>query len=252
MFRSFIYLDTDKLYTYKRQIEGVNTPKVKSVKHTKNKGIDAKIASVSVQAQNQISTEAEIETDTYFDYDRFENELSKYEGEDYFDFVLNSDYTLRTLPAMKIIRIENSFEIPNGFDIVNAIERFKPLVLGRIEAENVQEQEAVKSLLINSSADIPIIIETDEITISSKLNMKFLNEDYTALEDYENQDVFMLCRVVGISPKESVEIFNPLKDFIKLPRAIRRTMNSNGDEIGLMPICISGPVLKVEIIAIYK
>lgn len=26
MFRSFIYLDKDKLYTYKRQISGQNTP----------------------------------------------------------------------------------------------------------------------------------------------------------------------------------------------------------------------------------
>ena len=252
MFRNFIYLDTDKLYTYKRQIEGANNPNIKAVKKTKNRGVEAQLAAISVQAQDEISTEAEVEKDTSFEYDRFENALSNYEGEDYFDFVLNSDYTYLTLPAMKIVRIESPFSIPADFDMVNLIEQFKPYLLGQIDAKSVQEKEAIRSLISNTSADIPIIIETDEITISSKLNMKYLIEEYTDLEDYESQDVFMLCRVVGISHKESVEIFNPLKDFIKLPRAVRRNMDSKGTEIGLNPIIIPGPVLKLDIIAIYK
>ena len=42
-----------------------------------------------------------------------------------------------------------------------------------------------------------------------------------------------------------------LKDFIKFPRAIRRQVNI--EEIhGFEDIYINGPVLKVEIIAIYK
>ena len=66
------------------------------------------------------------------------------------------------------------------------------------------------------------------------------------------QDVFMLCKVVGISKKECVEIFDPLKDFIRLPRVMRRQMEGNPNTSGLEKIKIQGPVLKVEIIAIYK
>ena len=71
------------------------------------------------------------------------------------------------------------------------------------------------------------------------------------LEDYADQDVYVLCKVVGIARKDSVEIFDPLKDFIKLPRAMRRQM-SDGNNGGLERIIVDGPVLKVEIIAIYK
>lgn len=60
----------------------------------------------------------------------------------------------------------------------------------------------------------------------------------------------MLCKVVGEMQKSQFEIFNPLKDFIKLPRAARRSMDSNSGEVE--PIIINGPVLKVEVIAIYK
>lgn len=60
----------------------------------------------------------------------------------------------------------------------------------------------------------------------------------------------MLCKVVGKMQKSQFEIFNPLKDFIKLPRAARRSMDSNSGEVE--PIIINGPVLKVEVIAIYK
>lgn len=52
--------------------------------------------------------------------------------------------------------------------------------------------------------------------------------------------------------KEFVEIFDPLKDFIRLPRAMRRQMINDGNSFGLDKISVEGPVLKVEVIAIYK
>ena len=71
------------------------------------------------------------------------------------------------------------------------------------------------------------------------------------LEEYTEQDVFTLCKVIGVMNKEKVEVFNPLKDFIKLPRAVRRGMDEDSKK-GLESICVDGPVLKVEVIAIYK
>ena len=38
MFRSFIYLDEDKLYTYKRQIDGKNDVQPKAVSQKKTAG----------------------------------------------------------------------------------------------------------------------------------------------------------------------------------------------------------------------
>ena len=62
----------------------------------------------------------------------------------------------------------------------------------------------------------------------------------------------MLCKVVGVMRKDSVEIFDPLKDFIKLPRTMRRQMTADGISIGIDKIAVEGSVLKVEVIAIYK
>ena len=41
MFRSFIYLDEDKLYTYKRQIDGKNDVQPKAVSQKKTAGFSA-------------------------------------------------------------------------------------------------------------------------------------------------------------------------------------------------------------------
>lgn len=252
MFRSFIYLDVDKLYTYKRQIDGKNAATPKTVTQKKTRGFSAAAKVFELNGETETSIDGEFEKDVSFDYDLFELDLSRLDGEDYFDCVLNSDYDLTTIPAMKLVRICSGFEIPESFDAVNLINRFTPLLMGHIETKSAGEQEALEEILGKASADIPFVIEYDDITISGKLNAKYLLEEYASLEDYIDQDVYLLCKVVGMVRKDSVEIFDPMKDFIRLPRAVRRQMTADGKSIGLDKISMEGPVLKVEVIAIYK
>ena len=252
MFRSFIYLDEDKFYTYKRQIDGHNTPQLKSISKKKTAGFTAGLNGFGVNGAAETSVNGEFEKDVSFDYDHFELDISGLDGEDYFECVLNDEYDLTTIPAMKLLRICSSFEIPEAFDAVNLIDQFRPMLMGQIETKSAGEQEALQGVLGKASADIPFVIELDDITISGKLNTKYLCEDYSSLEDYADQDVYMLCKVVGIVRKDKVEIFDPLKDFIRLPRAMRRQMTTNGNSVGLDTITVEGPVLKVEVIAIYK
>lgn len=252
MFRSFIYLDEDKLYTYKRQIGGANPAKLKAVTQKRTVGFNAALSGVGVNGATETNVSGEFEKDVSFDYDRFELALEALEGEDYFDCVLNTDYDLTTVPAMKIVRIYNGFEIPEEFDAVNLIAEFKPILMGQIETKSTGEQEALESFLGKASADIPIIVDCGDITVSSKLNAKHLSEEYSTLEDYADQDVYILCKVVGVVRKSEVEIFDPLKDFIRLPRSMRRQMTNCGNSVGLDKISVEGPVMKVEVIAIYK
>lgn len=252
MFRSFIYLDEDKLYTYKRQIDGSNSAQFKSITQKKAIEFSAALSKVGVNGATETNISGDFEKDASFDYDQFELDLGRLEGEDYFDCVLNSDYDLTTVPAMKLIRICNNFEIPEAFDAVNLIDQFMPMLMGQIEAKSSGEQEAMESFLGGASADIPFIVELDDVTISGKLNAKHLCEAYATLEDYTDQDVYMLCKVVGMVRKDIVEIFDPLKDFIRLPRTMRRQMTADGNTIGLDKISVEGPVLKIEVIAIYK
>lgn len=251
MFRSFIYLNDDKLYTYKRQIDGCNAIQPRTITKKNAKDFTAGVRGFGFRGAVETDINGEIEKDVSFDYDRFELELNKLEGEDYFDFVMNPDYDFTTIPAMKILRVCSAFSIPEEFDMVNLMDRFMPAFMGEIQTNSASEQEAMENILGKASADIPIVIDADDITISGKLNAKYLREEYSSLEDYADQDVYVLCKVVGIARKDSVEIFDPLKDFIKLPRAMRRQM-SDGNNGGLERIIVDGPVLKVEIIAIYK
>lgn len=251
MFRNFIYLDTDKMYTYIRQIEKQNRPQMKRVSRKDKKSIGAEVSALSLQADNELTMEGEITQDQSFDYDRFEYALEELEGDDFFNFVLHDEYDYTTLPQMKLIRIQNTFEIPEGFDTVELIHKFKSYVVNSIDIDAAQKQ-LVTDLLENSSADIPIIMENDDITIASKLKAQFLHCESNDLEEYAEQEVFMLCRVIGVVDKDSVEIYNPLKDYIKLSRAIRRSLPNDGKDMGLDSIVIPGPVLKVDIIAIYN
>lgn len=125
-----------------------------------------------------------------------------------------------------------------------------PLITSQIETSSDNERELIEAFLGKASADIPIVMEDEELTIASKLSMGSLEEEYAELEEYNEQEVYILCKVVGIIQKDKVEIFNPLKDFIKLPRAVRRGMDSSSQ--GMEPILVDGPVLKVEVLAMYK
>lgn len=254
MFRSFIYLDQDKLYAYKSIIDGKLSPQLKEMKKTKkvSAGFDAYGAGIGVSSEGTITGEFTKNPD--YDYNEFEESLDKIEGEDYFDFIMNSDvYDLTSVPSMKLIRINSTFSIPEQFDLVNLIDLFKPMLMGKIETKTSNEQEALNNFIGNASADIPVVLEFDDVIIAGKLNAKSLSEDYTSLEEYSDQEVTFLCKVVGVSRCANVEIFNPLKDFIRLNRTLRRSMeNSPSNNIGLEPIIVEGPVLKVEIIAIYK
>lgn len=250
MFRSFIYLDTDKMYTYKRQIDGSRT-QTTAMNQKHSAGLAATIKNVSLNASTETNVTREIINDISIDYDHFEIDLTAMDGSDYFDCVV-SDYDMLTIPAMKIIRLCNGFTIPEAFDVVNLIDLFMPMLMGEIETTSSGEQAALESILGKASADIPILIECDDITVSGKLNAKYLLEEYASLEEYADQDVYLLCKVVGIARKDNVVIFDPLKDFIRLPRMARRQMEKDGETMGMEKISVPGPILKVEIIAIYK
>lgn len=252
MFRSFIYLDEEKLYTYKRQLEGTNQAQPKAITQKREVGFNAGFNGAGVKGALETNVSGDFEKDISFDYDRFELKLGELDGEDYFDCVLNGDYDLTTVPPMKLVRICSGFEIPEEFDVVNLADSFMPMIVGQIETKSIGEQEAIENILGKASADIPFVSEYDEITVAGKLNAKYLHEEYSNLEDYIDQDVYMLCKVVGLVRKDIVEIFDPLKDFIRLPRAMRRELAAKGTSVGMEKISVEGPVLKVEVIAIYK
>lgn len=251
MFRSFVYLDEDKLYAYKKLIDnGVVRPS--SIQSKKTKTASAGIRQATVSYVNEEQTVIDVEKDPFWDYDRFELSLAELEGEDFFDLVMNEDqYDLMSIPPMKIIKLMGTIEIPEEFDLLNLIENYKPLLMNSIINDSDDATLFAKAVFNNTSADIPVEVDCGDVTVVGRLNTKWLCEDYTALEEYSEQEVVLLCKIIGVNRNDKVTIFNPLKDFIKLNRAMRRAGKFEPGQ-GFDPIVINGPVVKVEFIALYK
>lgn len=192
MFRSFIYLNAEKMYTYKSILDKEVTSKVKSISKTKRKTAEFSNMGLGLGVSDESTTVSELSRNTEYDYNAFEKMLAQTEGEDFFNFILNSDeYDLSSLPPMSLIQLRGYMEVPEKFDMFNVIERFKPMLFNSISTDNLETDEAIKNLLSDTKADIPIIIDIGDtnISISGKLNTDFLYEDYGALEEYSEQEV---------------------------------------------------------------
>ena len=252
VFRSFVYLDTDRLNVYKKVLERKQSPKLKEVIRKKETSLVLDVGDLELSGKKGTEVKGEFEHNEEVEYDNFEKTLEALDGTEYFDCVLN-DYDVSTISAMNIARLIGRIAVPESFDAVTLIELFKPFLLNmagkQIEEDKV---ESIKNILNSANADIPIIVENNDITIVSKLKSNFLREHIETLEDYAEQEVFLLCKVIGRMNRETVEIFDPFKDFIRLPRQTRKALAKDLAKTNLNKTYIDGPVLKVEVVAIYK
>jgi hypothetical protein len=251
MFRSFIYVNSEKVYEYYSLLDETIKEKITSKESSRTN--KAGISSKPIGFEHSRTETMKSEISQYFlsDYNKFEKELIKLAGEYYFDLD-EEEYDLKTMPRSSIGKVQANFIIPEGFDYIDLIDAFKPMIKSAIEI-NDSEQALYDTFLGNTKADIPITIEYEGLNIFGKLDTRFLKETYNQLEEYEFDEVTILFKFIAQDTSTRVTIFDPLKDFIKLNRAMRRSsdfQNSYSEE--LSPIVVDGPVIKTEILAIYK
>lgn len=170
MFRSFIYLDQEKMYSYLRQIDADYANQPVELSRKKTRGGSFGTDFLGVNAGIEIEEKREVTKDVIKDYDRFEKKLEELSGSEYFDLALD-DYDLNTVPRMSIIRVNGSFEIPEKFDMFSVAQKFMPLITSQIETSSDNERELMEAFLGKASADIPIVMEDEEVTIASKLSI---------------------------------------------------------------------------------
>lgn len=246
-FRSFLYLNTQKVTEYLSQIQSDLKPA--SSKKSISASVNLLVAKFRAEAQ---STQQKQENDSpAILYDKFANALQGLTNVEYFD-CMNSDVDMGTLPPKSIALCEGSIEIPESFDTLATVSKYLPFLekSGAIKLDGDEtSNEFALSVLEQVNADIPIIVDEGDIRVSSKLNTSLFAEgNYQTLEDAEDESFSILFRVISITNKDTVEIFNPVKDFLKLNRTIRRNMKPIE---GLEPIITKGPVINAETIAIY-
>ena len=249
IFRSFIYLDAEKLDEYLSIIGEVDKGRKTTKSHKVGFGANAGIASANVEFTS--------ESDSYHQLGPaaqcklFENALIKYANEEYFDN-LTQDVDLLTVPPMAIVRTQGILEVPEVFDVYKMMEGYAPMMhqLGILESGlDNKETEFVLGLFKNANYDTPAIIDCEGTRISTKLKSQYIKGGYEALEDCLDDEITVLYKVTAVRTEGNVVIFDPMKDFIKLNRALRRSMERNEQT---QPITAEAPIVKAEVLAIYR
>lgn len=247
MFRSFIYLDQDALARYSLQLGMTTALRVKSVDGSVNASMGAINANVSVAAERLVP-----DSDPIRIFNEFEAKLAEHKADDYFDFLEYEGCDAMTLPHMCLVRFAGSAMVPEGFDLFDAIQKFMPLMgeTGMIDLkqDDVSTQLATR-LLSENQGTIPIVVDGLEVPVASKLKTKWLEGgDSMILEEVQDDEAIFLCKVVAHAYGERVAVFDPLKDFMKVNRTMRRAMKRSE---GLEVVYENGPVIKAEVVAIY-
>ena len=133
MFRSFVYLDEEKMYSYLRQIDKDYANRPEEISTKKAKGGNFGPTAFSLNIGTEVEERKRYNKDLFNDYDRFEKDLESLEGDEYYDFVLNPDYDYNTVPKMSILRISGKLEIPEQFDMYSIAQGYMPLITSQIQ-----------------------------------------------------------------------------------------------------------------------
>ena len=238
-FRTFLYLDSEKVAEYSSIIDAPT--KRAASKRLLAGGVNFGVAKMSAEIESDLTELPE--TSPAVLYNAFESALQQRINDDYFDCT-NGKVDMLTLPQMSIVRCEGQIEIPDSFDTLSMVSEFLPFLrsAGLVTLDSGQvTTEFALSFFEQTNADIPILIRGNDILIASKLKTSLLvGADYRMLEDCEDEDFFVLFKVHSIAKKGSTAVFDPAKDFLKLNRALRRSMKSGliGQKVcmGLVPI----------------
>lgn len=247
MFRSFIYLDQDALTRYSMQMDMPNGLRVKSIDGSVGASIGTVNANVSVAAERLAIDAGPIRV-----FDEFEAKLAGREADDFFDFLEHENYDATTLPHMCLIRFAGFATVPEGFDLFEAIQKLMPL-MGETGLIDLKQDDAntrlAMRMLGEKQGSIPIVVDGLEVPIASKLKTEWIEGgDSMVLEEIQDDEAIFLCRVVAHARGERVAVFDPLRDFMKVNRAMRRTVKRSE---GLEIVYEDGPLIKAEVVAIY-
>ena len=254
MFRTLIYFDEKRVLEYKSLIERKKAVAIRNVKITNEKSGKAQISILSGGIAGKSEMDGEVLENYLLDCEEFENLLE--ERDDYFDFT-EEDYDLETISRSSIIRFNATFNIPHEFDMIDLVNQFRPMLIKGVDIESKEEAALLKSILGKESTKIPIFIESDELLANrlgySKINSNYLCCSLNSIEDYENDEVTIIAKVISKRDVNNrpIVVYDIMKDLFSMSRSLRRQfMDSKID--GVENIEINENFVTLEILAIYQ
>ena len=143
--------------------------------------------------------------------------------------------------------------MPEEFDLTQTIDKFKPMLIASLVKDTMDqsEQVALQVFLETSDTKIPVLIGFDEQLMCSKLISNNMLVKYEDMEEYEELEVTIIARITsGNMVNAKKAFYDPLKDFMTLNRAMRRSIDGRTD--GLYEIYADRDYRTIEILAIYQ
>lgn len=117
------------------------------------------------------------------------------------------------------------------------------------------EKSRIRAKSIKASAGANLGVASASIEVATERADRIESSDIELFDDFERRleaiggkEVVLHCKATAHKSGESVVVFDPLKDFMRINRAMRRSMKGTKE---LAPISVPGPVLKSDVVAIY-
>lgn len=227
IFGNVIYYDDKKISEYSSIILGQQSLKVKEYEVLSDKSAKLDLKFIGGDLKGSKKYTAEVQESLLYNCDNFEKLLC--DRDNFFDFTTQE------------------------FDITQTIQKFKPFLMDSISSEiaNETEKKVFKTFFESADTKIPIILELDDALMCSKLISPNMLIEYEDLEEFEELETTIVARVTSTSlVGKNKPFYDPLKDFVKLNRSLRRSMGERTE--GLYEIHADQDYKTIEVLAIYQ
>ena len=250
MFGRMMYYDKKTVDEYKSIIKGQRHVQVEEYEVSNDKGVSVDLKAVSADTKASKKYVAKVIESMLYDCYEFEKLLTG--RDDYFDLTQSCEFDLSTIPRGSIIKVDAFLEVPENFDIMQVIDRFKPLFMDSIDTDTMEQsgKEALRAFLESAKATrIPIIGDVDDFLLCAKMYQENLVSDYEEFEEIDEQ-VTVVARVSSDIVNCSKPFYDPLKDFMTMNRMMRRSLKDRGKELNAL--MVEKNYRMIDILAIYR
>lgn len=251
MFGKMIYYDDKTVAEYYSYATGkpYNRLQNQSQENGLNAHLDILSASAGVSKNSTLSYQTT--SSLLLECENFERLLAK--REDFLDFTTHDEFDLDTANRGTIIKFTGYIEIPEQFDMVQIIDRFKPVLASSIDQQDWEQQNKGIAQAIFEGTDsfsIPLVFELEGRILCAKVKKDHLLVSYDDIEELTTDEVTVLGRLAsGIIPKDKC-FYDPLKDFMHLNRATRKKTPER--IAGLEKLFLDSPYRNIDVLAIYN
>lgn len=250
IFGNVIYYDDKKISEYSSLILGQQSLKVKEYEVLSDKSAKLDLRVIGGDLKGSKKYTAEVQESLLYNCDNFEKLIN--DRDDFFDFT-TKEFDIQTIGRGNIIKFYRYMLVPQEFDITQTMQRFKSFLMDSISSEIVNEMEkkVFKTFFESTDTKIPIILELNDALMCSKLISPNMLIEYEDLEEFEELETTIVARVTSTSlVGKNKPFYDPLKDFMKLNRSLRRSMGKRTE--GLYEIYADQDYKTIEVLAIYQ